>query len=140
SSGIVCATLILAPVAILSLNWLSTLSGNFHRVGNSTSLTFILVAIAAFFVFHLTQTLTVFRSAQEVLQFTYFRTALEVLGSYAFFSMAAFGAFYFLLPRVSGKGWLFPNMIKLHFWCALSGLVLLIGGLAMAGWVQGAAM
>ena len=53
---------------------------------------------------------------------------------YAFFSMAMFGAIYYIMPRLVGCEWLSSSMISLHFWGAAYGggmviLVLLFGGI-----------
>lgn len=137
TAGIVAMTMLLVPVAIISVNFFSSIRGGVAKIKNSTTLTFAMVAMLAFVLVHVVETVTAFRSSQEVLQFTHFGTALGFLGRYAFFSMMVFAALYFLLPRVLGRGWPFPNMIKMHFWCSLAGLLLVVVSMAIAGWVQG---
>lgn len=137
TAGIVAKTMLLVPVAIIGLNFFGSLKGLYPKVRTSATLTFVLVAILAFTVVHVGQALFAYRNWQEVIQFTHFGTAFEMLGRYAFFSMAVFGAVYFLLPRIMTREWRFPGLIKIHFWCSLGGMLLITASLLIAGWVQG---
>jgi cytochrome c oxidase cbb3-type subunit 1 len=56
------------------------------------------------------------------------------LALYGFFSLAMFGAIYFIVPRVTRREWLSKRLIKMHFLFSVYGiitvaLVALFGGL-----------
>ena len=69
--------------------------------------------------------------------FTWFgpaQTQLQILG---FFSMAAFGSIYHLLPQVMGFDLPFPRLARVQFWLCLLGVILWAGSLAAGGVEQG---
>lgn len=140
TAGIVGMTMLLVPVAIIGVNFFSTLSGLYQKAGASTTLRFVVVGIFAFLFLHLAQALFAYRNFQEVIQFTHFNTAFWMIGMYAFFSMTIFGSVYFLLPRILVCEWPLPSMTKMHFWCSLTGVGLIFLSLVLAGWLQGAGM
>lgn len=140
TAGIVAMTMLVVPVAIITLNIFSSLQGLYQKVWASTSLKFTFVAAVSFPLVHVAQATLGYRTFQEIIQFTHFSTAMWMFGMYAFFSMTLFGAVYFLLPRIMVREWPLPGMIKIHFWGSLAGVLLIILSLAVAGWVQGAQM
>lgn len=137
TAGIVGKTMLLIPIAIISLHLFGSLKEGFDKLKSSTTFAFVTVAIFAFLSVHLLQTLTAFRNWQEILQFTHFGTALDFLGKYAFFSFAVFAALYFFLPRITERGWPYVGLIRTHFWCSSIGTLLVILSLGLAGWIQG---
>ena len=62
----------------------------------------------------------------------------NVLGLW--FTPAALGAIYFMLPRVLNWEWPFPRLISAHFWLAAIGILIYFGPLTYGGWLQGLAM
>lgn len=140
TAGIVASTMLLVPVSIIGINFLVTLSGLYRKARASTTLVFLLVAIFSFLILHVGQALFAYRNYQEIFQFTHVHSAFWVLGMYFFFSMTVFGAVYFLLPRVTGREWVLPGIMKMHFWCSVLGALLIVVSLGIAGWVQGVQM
>jgi len=135
SAGIVAAVMLLVPVAIISINIHGSFAAATPR--KSTTLVFIRFASVVFTLMFVMGAVVVFRNFQEVIQFTHFNTATWMLTVYAFFSMAMFGAFYFLLPRVLVCEWRSPGLAKAHFWASVAGIVVMVGCLMIAGWIQG---
>jgi cytochrome c oxidase cbb3-type subunit I len=71
-------------------------------------------------------------------QFTHAWYGYQIAAIYAFFSMSAFGAIYYIVPRLSGCEWLSARLIKSHFWFSVYGigtivLASLVGGIAQGG-------
>jgi cytochrome c oxidase cbb3-type subunit 1 len=62
------------------------------------------------------------------------QTQLALTGA---FSMIAFGAIYFLVPRLLNQPWPSTSLIRAHYVASLIGVVVLVGGLTAAGIVQG---
>lgn len=139
SAGIIAAALLLVPVAIISINFHGSLSGEGGR-GRSTTLTFLRFAAIIFTILFVLGALVAFRNFQEVIQFTHFNTGVWMLATYAFFSMTAFGAFYFLLPRIMVREWRSPALTGIHFWCSVVGVLIVAVSLMIAGWIQGVQM
>jgi cytochrome c oxidase cbb3-type subunit 1 len=136
--GTVANLAVILPVIILGLNFLGTLSGRWSAVGASLSLRFVALAIAGFFVNALVNLLLSLRGFAEVAQFTLFAGLRDWSALYATFSVAVFGAAYFLLPRVTGKEWRSSALIKAHFGATVVGMLLILVGLGAGGWQHGA--
>lgn len=116
---------------IVTLNLSPALSGG------STPLRFIGIGVAAYALGAAVDAVTSLRAVAAVTQFTYFDRAQTELALTAALSTLIVGAIYFALPRLVGRDWAWSNLIKLHFVLVALGLVLLIGGLAAAGLVEG---
>jgi cytochrome c oxidase cbb3-type subunit I len=72
----------------------------------------------------------------RVTDYTWFTHGVNTLRLYGFFAMTMFAAVYYILPQVSGIA-ISAGRIKLHFWCALPGALLLSLPLMLGGVKQG---
>ncbi len=135
--GTVASFSLLLPLVIFALNFLGTLSGRFNLVGGSLSLRFVLLAIGGFLVNQTLTLLLALPSFAETAQFTLLGTLRDWTAFYATFTVVVFGAAYFFLPRLTGKEWRSPALIKAHFGATVVGLILLVIGLGAGGWQQG---
>jgi cytochrome c oxidase cbb3-type subunit 1 len=71
------------------------------------------------------------------LEFTLFHTARTQLLVAGFFGFTAIGGIYHVLPRVTGLNWPLAGLVRLHFWIALAGLLLIVLPYLAGGWRQG---
>lgn len=58
-------------------------------------------------------------------------------GAYAFVSVVLFGAFYYMMPHLTGKRWPWPRLISLHFWLTVTGFAIYFLALTVGGFFQG---
>lgn len=72
----------------------------------------------------------------RVTNFTWFTQGHTVLRLYGFFAMTMFASIYHILPRISGVE-VCARRIKLHFWLAMPGSLLLAVPLMVGGVAQG---
>jgi cytochrome c oxidase cbb3-type subunit 1 len=72
----------------------------------------------------------------RVTDYTWFTHGVNTLRLYGFFAMTMFAAVYYILPQVSGLA-ISAGRIKLHFWLAMGGAVLLSLPLMLGGVKQG---
>lgn len=72
----------------------------------------------------------------RVTDYTWFTHGVNTLRLYGFFAMTMFAAVYYILPQVSGLT-ISAGRIKLHFWFAMVGAVLLSLPLMLGGVKQG---
>ncbi len=135
--GTVANLSLLLPVVILAINFLGSLSGRFGVVGSSLTLRFVVLAIAGFFLNAVVNLLLSLRGFAEIGQFTLIGTLRDWSAFYATFTVAVFGAAYFFLPRLTGKEWRSPALIKAHFGATVVGVILLVIGYGAGGWQQG---
>ncbi len=77
------------------------------------------------------------RSANEVLRFTLFRQCDMFLWIYGFFSFAAFGSIYYIVPRLLDFGWRSSLLVRIHYYTSLYGILLVIAMLGFGGMMQG---
>ena len=54
--------------------------------------------------------------------------------------MVAFGAIYFIVPRLTLQPWPSSALITAHFWASVAGVLIIVASLGLAGWEQGQAM
>lgn len=135
--GIVANMLVVVGVVLVALNLFGTLSGRLEAVKGSLTLRFILLSLVGFVLAAALNLALSLRGFAAVAQFTVLAGLRDWLAFYACFSTAMFGAAYFFLPRLTGKEWRSPVLVRLHFGATALGLVLMAVGLAWAGWSQG---
>ncbi len=105
--------------------------------GGGVSLKFISFGLVAYLLGAVLDTVTSFRGAALVTQFTYLSTAQQQLAIYGGISMMLFGSIYFAVPRLTGRAWTSAALIRGHVVIAFVGILLLVVSLAGAGWMQG---
>jgi cytochrome c oxidase cbb3-type subunit I len=76
------------------------------------------------------------KAVSRVTDFTWYGSAHVLLRLYGFFALTAFAAAYHLLPRVTGLA-IASGRIRLHYWLAMPGALLLSLPLAIGGIQQG---
>jgi cytochrome c oxidase cbb3-type subunit 1 len=135
--GIVANMLVVIGVVIIAINLLGTLSGRFEAAKSSLTLRFILISIVSFILAAAMNLALSMRGFAATVQFTLLDGLRDWLTFYACFSTAMFGAAYFMLPRLTGREWRSPALIKLHFGATALGVLLMVVGLSYAGWTQG---
>ena len=135
--GIVANMLVVVGVVIVALNLFGTLSGRHTDAKNSLTLRFIIISIVSFVLAAVMNLALSMRGFAATVQFTLLDGLRDWLTFYACFSTAMFGAAYFMLPRLTGREWRSPALIKVHFGATALGVLLMVAGLAYAGWMQG---
>ena len=135
--GAVANFLLVVPVVIICLNLFGTLSGRAGSLRGSVTLRFILLSMVGFLLASGLNFALSLRGFALVVQFTLLTDLRDWLILYACFSTAMFGAAYFMLPRLTGREWRSPALVKAHLGATVLGTGLLTVGLAVAGWQQG---
>lgn len=130
SIAIAACWLMLFHYIVVALN----LRGAFGQ--RSLPLQFVAFGVLAYVVGGIADAVTALRSVAEVTQFTWITQAQSQLALYGAFSMIAFGALYFLLPRVKLAPWPSMAFIRAHYITSLVGTVTSVALLATAGYVQ----
>jgi cytochrome c oxidase cbb3-type subunit I len=130
SIAVVACALLLFHVIVVFLN----LRGAFS--GKGIALKFIAFGLAAYALGATVDALTSFHSVAAHTQFTYFDEAQRQLALYGAASMIFLGAIYYALPRITGKAWLSPGLVRLHLFLTVFGILLLLGSLSEAALVQ----
>jgi cytochrome c oxidase cbb3-type subunit 1 len=129
--------LTIIPVLSVALNIYGTLEGRCSRLMAGFPLRFIGVGFIAFLVVGLLNILSSLPQISQVTDFTWFITAKAQLNVYGFFEMVMFGAIYHIVPQLFGVEFSSQKFIRLHFWLATLGLVLVTLPFALGGVIQG---
>lgn len=137
SAGIVGSVLMLIPVMVTTVNLHMTTLRNAREAWISPTLRFVVAGSMAFSLVGLIWSVTAFRTMKEVIHFTLFEEGLNQLTVYGFFSMIAFGSFYFIVPRLLEKEWPSASLISLHFWSSALGLAVMLVGYFIGGVLHG---
>ncbi len=135
--GSAASFMLLVPLFIYWLNFPGTLAGAWSTLRGSATLRFIAFGVFAFLISLLWWAANGLQSLAVFTQFTYANHGLAQLGLYGFFSMVAFGSFYYIVPRLLGSPWPFGKLIDLHFWSSALGIALIVAALTIGGVRQG---
>jgi len=132
--GAFAAILFAVPAAMAGINLLKTAATDMKTVNESPTLRFTVWGLIFLLVFGLASVVLNAPKVLSITQFTISGYGFEVLGIYGVFSFIAFGAIYFIVPRITRREWLSKRLIKMHFFLSVYGvsvvvLVALFGGL-----------
>jgi cytochrome c oxidase cbb3-type subunit 1 len=130
------SVLMLIPVLAVVLNVYHTLGGNLSRLNAHPALPFIFFGAVGFIVAGLMMVAGALLDPNQLLQLTWFRTAQREMAFYGFFIMIIFGAVYRILPQLTATSLPWPKLVRIHFWLAVCGVVLVVLPLGGAGLVQ----
>jgi cytochrome c oxidase cbb3-type subunit 1 len=138
--GVVGSMMMFVPVTTVAINHHMTMVGNFRRLADSPTLRFTVVGAMSYTLVSYQGSLQSLRWVNETTHFTHYTIAHAHLGVYAFYSMTAFGAIYYILPRLVNREWVSSGLIRIHFWSAAAGMAVYWVGLTWGGILQGLLM
>jgi cytochrome c oxidase cbb3-type subunit 1 len=128
------------PVLAVAINHHMTMRGHFHRLRYSPALRFTVFGAIAYTAVSIQGSVESLKDFSEVTHFTHYTVAHAHLGAYGFVTMIFFGLFYYMVPRLTGREWASPLLIRVHFWCAAVGITAYFVALSVGGWWQGRMM
>ena len=128
------------PVIAVAINHHMTMVGHFHRLKYSPALRFTVFGAVTYTAVSFQGAVESLKDFSEVAHFTHYTVAHAHLGAYGFFTMVMFGLFYYMVPRLTGREWASPALIRAHFWCDAVGITLYFVSLSVGGWWQGRMM
>lgn len=140
SASTVGSMMMIIPVLAVAINHHMTLQGNFHRLRYSPALRFTVFGAIAYTAVSIQGSFEALKDFSEVAHFTHYTVAHAHLGAYGFVTMIMFGLFYYMVPRLTGREWASPMLIRVHFWCAAVGITVYFAALSIGGWWQGRMM
>ena len=140
SASTVGSMMMIIPVLAVAINHHMTMRGHFHRLRYSPALRFTVFGSIAYTAVSLQGSFEALKDFSEVTHFTHYTVAHAHLGAYGFVTMIYFGLFYYMIPRLTGREWASPVLIRVHFWCAAVGITTYFAALSIGGWWQGRMM
>ena len=140
SAGVVASVLALIPTFSIALNIHMTLHGQYEVAAWCPTLRFLVVGLFSFVFAGVFAAINALPDVSAVTNFTLAIKTQQILVFYGFFSMVAFGAIYYILPRTYNWEWPCASLIHWHFWLAFSGIVLGAVSAFLGGFLQGFAL
>ena len=125
--GAFAGILFAVPAAMAGINLLKTAATDLKTVNESPTLRFTTWGLIFLLIFGFCSVVLNAPSVLKITQFTISGYGYEVLGIYGFFSFIAFGAIYFIVPRITRREWLSRRLIKMHFFLSIYA----VGGIAL---------
>jgi cytochrome c oxidase cbb3-type subunit 1 len=136
--GYAASILALAPLAVISLNLLTTIFKGFSEIKGSAAFKFIALGAVFYTISGLQFVCSALGEKSAVAQLTFEARSQIELGFFGFFTFSVLGAIYYFLPRAAGRAWSSSGLITLHWLGSLLGLALLYIGTLFAGTTQAA--
>lgn len=118
------------------LNVHRTLDGKYGLWNSHPALPFVFFSLLAFVLGGAMKIGGEWLDRNQLLHFTWFGPAWANLHLYGFAAIVLFGAIYAILPELTGLSFPSVGLVKLHFWLAAIGVVLLVVPLAIGGVVE----
>jgi cytochrome c oxidase cbb3-type subunit 1 len=139
SASVVASVMMFIPVVTVAINHHMTMRGHFDGLKWSPTLRFTVFGAMAYTIVSLQGISMAIPSLNALTHFTDYTIGHAHFGLYGFFSMMMFGAMYYIVPRLVGWEWPSATMIRWHFWLVATGVLLMVGALAVGGILQGLA-
>jgi cytochrome c oxidase cbb3-type subunit 1 len=140
TTSIVASVFMFIPVVATGINLHMTVVGRFGALRYSPTLRFVVLGALAYTAVSLQGSFTALREVNRVTHFTHWTVAHSHVGGYGFVTFVAFGAMYYIVPRLVGHEWPSARLIRWHFNLAIAGITVYVVMLTGAGVAQGLAL
>lgn len=138
--SVVHSVMMFIPVIAVAVNQHTTVIQNFWAFRQSMALRFVWTGALMYTAASFQGSLEAIRAVNSITHFTHYTVGHAHLGAYGFVSLVMFGAFYYMMPHLTGKPWPWPRMIGLHYWLTLLGFGIYFVALSVGGFFQGIAL
>lgn len=140
SASVVATILLSLPVAALLVNFFNMLQAKKSLLIESPTLRFIYVGILFFIISAVLAVMNAIPSFNAILHFTDYTVGLFVSVLIGFLGMTLFGAFYYMMPRLTGVICFSIGCILRHFWMITVGVSLMVVATFLGGMIEGIAL
>ena len=137
SLGMVMSLILLLPSWGTMVNGIMTMSGAWQKILTNPSLRFTSLALAFYGLATFEGPMMAIKSVNVVSHFTEWTVGHVHSGALGWNAFVTFGALYYLVPVISGRELHSARWANIHFWLALSGVVLYMLSMWGAGVTQG---
>ncbi len=128
------------PALTIGYNILMTTKSHHDLAKKSPSLRFTVASVIALIGMGVAGVFLNLPSVMRGTQFSLSGYGYEILALYGVFSMSMFAAIYYIVPRVTKREWLAPSFIRTHFNLSAYGVIAVVMGSILGGYLQGAAV
>jgi cytochrome c oxidase cbb3-type subunit 1 len=135
--SIVHSVMMFVPVIAVAVNQHTTVARNLWAFKQSIALRFVAIGALMYTLSSFQGSIEALRPVNSITHFTHYTVGHAHLGAYAFTTMVLFGAFYYMLPYLTGRDWPWPSLLTLHFWLVVAGFGIYFISMSLGGIVQG---
>lgn len=135
--SVVHSVMMFIPVIAVAVNQHVTVAQNLWAFNQSMALRFVWTGALMYTAASFQGSLEAVRAVNTITHFTHYTIGHAHLGAYAFVSVVLFGAFYYMMPHLTGKQWPWPKLVKLHYWLTVIGFAIYFVTLTVGGFFQG---
>lgn len=135
--SIVHSVMMFIPVIAVAINQHTTVLRNAWALKQSVALRFVALGALMYTLSSFQGSIEALRAVNSVTHFTHYTVGHAHLGAYGFTSMVLFGAFYYMLPYLTGRDWPWLRLLHLHFWLVVAGFAVYFLAVSVGGWLQG---
>lgn len=128
---------LIIPMAVAGWNHHLTTLGKHKLAQTSPSLRFTFMGALFYPMAAIIFALLSWSPTGALMQFTHAWYGFQIVVVYGFFSMAVFGAIYYIVPRLAGCEWLSVRLIRNHFWFSVYGIGTIVVTSIVCGLQQG---
>ncbi len=134
-------TLLLLPVAVITVNWYYTWVGH-NKGGKAKDRTtkYVIFSAIGFLGFVLLNLALSCPQIDEVIGLTIFKDGVTTWFLYAFVGMALFAAMHHIMPRLAEVDWPSSGLVSAHYALTVAGIVITVAAYLLGGYVQGNAI
>ncbi|HJW33896.1 MAG TPA: cbb3-type cytochrome c oxidase subunit I, partial [Holophagaceae bacterium] len=137
--AVISSIMLLVPVMSVLVNFWLTMKGKWGMMAGNLPLRFFITGMWFYLLTCFTGPFQATRWINWYLHFTHWvvgHAHFALLGTFGF---VAWGAIYYCVPRVTGKQWYSRRLANAHYWLSLSGTIIMMIALTVAGLAQAAA-
>lgn len=136
--GVTFSLMLIVPSWGSAGNALLTLNGAWHKVRDDATLRFMMVAAVFYGLSTFEGSFMAIRPVNSLSHYTDWTIGHVHSGALGWVAFITFGAFYSLVPWLWKRPHMYSkNLVELHFWFALTGIIIYLVSLWNAGIVQG---
>ncbi|GAB3628134.1 cytochrome oxidase subunit I [Pandoraea terrae] len=135
--SVVHSVMMFIPVIAVAINQHVTVAENMWAFKQSMALRFVWTGALMYTAASFQGSLEAVRSINSITHFTHYTVGHAHLGAYGFVSIVLFGAFYYMMPHLTGHRWPWPKAIAAHYWLTVIGFAIYFISLTIGGFRQG---
>jgi len=136
--GVTFSVMLLVPSWGSAANALLTLNGAWHKVRDDATLRFMMVAVIFYGLSTFEGSFMAIRPVNSLSHYTDWTIGHVHSGALGWVAFITFGAMYSLVPWLWKRKQMYsPFLVELHFWLALTGIIIYLVSLWNAGIMQG---
>ncbi len=136
--AIISSIFLFVPVITVLTNFFMTMKGKWGLVASDMTLRFAITSAGFYLIACMQGPFQATRWVNWYLHFSQWvvgHAHLALLGTFSFISTSAF---YYVMPRLTGRDWYSMGLIRSHYWLKFLGFLLMMISLTIAGLIQAA--